>query len=148
MAASGPKIDPELIRQLEETAANEQHTVEAVIRLKPDDASQIVPTPERTEALTKELLERVKKQVGKPALRYNVFKNLGSFVVSAPSSFIRELISQPEVAAAVANQQPGTAAIPPVKKATLESKKQAKSASKRKSGSSGSSKKGRAKSRY
>jgi hypothetical protein len=114
--SSAPKIDPELVKQLDATAASQDTKVEAVIRLKPDDASQIVPAPEKTETLASDLMERVKGQVGKSATRYNVFRNLGSFVVSAHPSFIRELISQPEVASAVANQQPESAAIPPVEK--------------------------------
>jgi len=115
---SSTKTDPELIRQLNNTTASEQ-TIEAVVRLLPDDASQIVPSPERTEKLTQQILNRVKKRVGSSETRYNVFKNLGSFVVSANPAFLRELISQPEVAAAVANQQPGSALIPPVKKAPM-----------------------------
>lgn len=113
---SGAKIDPELVKQLETAAASDKKDVEAVIRLKPDEASQVVPTADRTEALANELLDRVKGQAGEPATRHNVFRNLGSFVVAAPAPFIRKLISQPEVAAATANQQPGSAAMPPVKK--------------------------------
>lgn len=124
--SSTPKIDPELAKQLETTAASQDQKVEAVIRLKPDDASQVVPAPERTETLTNQLLERVHGQVGEPAARYNVFRNLGSFVVSAPASFIRELISQPEVASAVANQQPESAAIPPVEKRPVPARKAAR----------------------
>lgn len=124
--SSTPKIDPELAKQLEPTAASQDKKVEAVIRLKPDDASQVVPAPERTETLTNQLIERVHGQVGEPATRYNVFRNLGSFVVSAPPSFIRELISQPEVASAVANQQPESAAIPPVEKRPVATRKAAR----------------------
>ena len=121
--SSGPKLDPELVKQLENTAASQEKKVEAVIRLKPDDASQIVPAPERTEALTNQLIKRVKDQVGESATRYNVFRNLGSFVVSAPPSFIRELISQPEVASAAANQQPESASMPPVETRPVRAKK-------------------------
>lgn len=119
---AGPKTDPELLKQLEATAASDTNEVEAVIRLKPDDASQVVPTAERTAALTSELLARVKSEVGESASRYNVFRNLGSFVVSAPPPFIRKLISQPEVAAATANRQPGSAMIPPVDKGPTPTK--------------------------
>ena len=124
--SSTPKIDPELTRQLEMTAASQDKKVEAVIRLKPEDASQVVPAPERTESLTNQLMERVHEQIGESATRYNVFRNLGSFVVSAPPSFIRELISQPEVASAVANQQPGSAAMPPVEKRPVPARKAAR----------------------
>src|SRR5881628_3865458 len=115
---SSAKADPELIRQLNGTEASKED-IAAVVRLQPDDPSQIVPSPERTEELTQKILERVKKKVGSSESRYNVFKNLGSFVVSAEPEFLRELISQPEVAAAVANKQPEGTVIAPVEKATV-----------------------------
>lgn len=114
------KTDAELMKQLNKASASEK-AVEAVVRLKPDDASQIVPAAERTEELAKQLLERVGRQSGKSVSRYNVFRNLGSFVVSAHPAFIRELMSQPEVASVLANQQPGSALIPPIKKAPVPS---------------------------
>jgi hypothetical protein len=114
-ASLNTRTDVELVRQLEQAAASKT-PVEAVVRLKPDDASQIVPDAERTEAITKQLLERVGKHSGKKATRYNVFRNLGSFVVSADAGFIRELMSQPEVASIAANQQPGSALIEPINK--------------------------------
>ena len=84
---SSVKTDPELMKQLNQAAASEQ-PVEVVVRLRPDSASEVAPTPKRTEALAKELLTRVKKRIGRDASRYNVFKNLGSFVVSAhPNSY-------------------------------------------------------------
>jgi hypothetical protein len=119
---SGAKTDPELLKQLEATAATDTNQVEAVIRLKADDASQVVPTAERTEELANELLTRVGSEVGESVPRYNVFRNLGSFVVSAPPPFIRKLISQPEVAAATANRQPESAAMPPVEKSPTKTK--------------------------
>src|SRR5689334_21919615 len=95
-AVTNTKADPELIRQLDApTASNEP--IAAVVRLQPDDPSEIVPSPERTEELTQQILKRVKKRVGSGESRYNVFKNLGSFVVSAEPDFLRESISQPEV---------------------------------------------------
>ncbi|HSE23585.1 MAG TPA: hypothetical protein VLB68_18095 [Pyrinomonadaceae bacterium] len=97
-------------------AASDDKLVEAVVRLRPEDPSQIVPPAERTEEITTNLLERVKKESGQAASRYNVFRNLGSFVVSAHPAFIEELIRQPEVVSIVANQQPGSAMIPPIKK--------------------------------
>jgi len=117
-SAPNTKVDAALVKQLK-TASGSEELVEAVVRLKPDNPSEIVPGPERSETITKDLLARVKKQSGTSASRYNVFKNLGSFVVSAPAAFVQELMVQPEVAAIVANQQPGSALIPPVKKAPV-----------------------------
>lgn len=117
MSEKGPnaKTDPELVRQLE-IAAESKKPVEAVFILRSDDPSQIVPAPERTEELTREILKRVKKRARSSEHRYNVFRNLGSFVVSAPPTFLRELMLQPEIAAAMANQQPGEESVEPVKK--------------------------------
>jgi len=119
------KIDPELLRQLNAVAADNE-TVEAVVRLNPDNPAEIVPSPERTEELAREVLQRVAKRVGNPVMKHNVFSNLGSFVVSAPTKFVRELIEQPEVAAAVANRQAGEALIPPINKKPLVEKPQRK----------------------
>jgi hypothetical protein len=109
------KVDKELLRQLDDEGTSSEPIV-AVVRLHSDDPSQVVPVPERTEEITQEVLERVQQRVGGGEPRHNVFKNLGYFVVSADKPFLRELISQPEVAAAVANVQPGSAYIPPVQK--------------------------------
>jgi hypothetical protein len=86
--SSSAKIDAELLKQLK-TASDSEKLVEAVVRLRPDDPSQIVPAAERTEEVANQLLKRVEKQSGKAASRYNVFRNLGSFVVSANPTFIR-----------------------------------------------------------
>jgi hypothetical protein len=111
------KVDKELMNQL---AAADDGTVEAVVKLKPA-GTQIVSPPERTEKLTKRVLDRTSKKSGQEPQRYNVFRNLGSFVVAAKPGFIRELISQPEVSAVIANQQPGSAVIAPVKKRAVSS---------------------------
>ena len=111
------KVDKELMNQL---AAAHDGTVEAVVKLKPA-GTQIVPAPERMEKLTKRVLDRTSKNSGHKPERYNVFRNLGSFVVAANPGFIRELISQPEVSAVIANQQVGSAMIAPVKKRAVSS---------------------------
>jgi len=111
------KVDKELMNQL---AAAHDGTVEAVVKLKPA-GTQIVSPPERTERLTKRVLERTSKKSGHTPERYNVFRNLGSFVVAANPGFIRELMSQPEVSAVIANQQQGSALITPVKKRAVPS---------------------------
>lgn len=108
------KVDTELLRQLDDEATADEPIV-AVVRLRSEDPSQIVPPPERTEQITQEVLQRVQRSVGGET-RHNIFKNLGYFVVAADKPFLRELISQPEVAKAIANVQPGQALIAPVKK--------------------------------
>ena len=108
------KSDPELLRQLDEDDDSDEPVV-AVVRLKPEDASQIVPPPERTAEIAESVLQRVKETVGGEE-RHNVFKNLGYFVVAASRPFLRELISQPEVARVIANVQPGGAEVKPVER--------------------------------
>lgn len=126
-SSSKAKTDSELEKQLN-TAASDDKLVEAVVRLKPEDPSQIVPPADRMEDLTSQLLERVEKQSGKAASRYNVFRNLGSFVVSAHPTFIQQLKEQPEVVSIVANRQPGSALIKPIKNTSGRPKKSRKSA--------------------
>jgi hypothetical protein len=120
------KIDPELIRQLNKNAATEG-SVQAIVGLLPDDPTNVVLSPERTEELAQKVLDRVKKHVGSKEKRYHVFKNLGSFVIDADPRFLRELISQPEVASAMANRQPESMLIAPIKKAAKTSRLQKKS---------------------
>lgn len=109
------KLDPELLRQLSDEGMNDEPIV-AVVRLHSDDPTQIVPLPEQTEEITQKVLARVQQKVGSGETRHNIFKNLGYFVVSADKPFLRELVSQPEVAKVIANVQPGTAFIPPMNK--------------------------------
>jgi hypothetical protein len=128
---SSPRTDPELLRQLEAASSNDQ-PVEAVIFLRPDNPSEIAPSPERTREITRKVLDRVESRTGSRERRYNVFGNMGSFVVSALPSFLKELLRQPEIVAAMANQQPGDAMIRPVKRRSVESSpKKARSQSKR-----------------
>ena len=118
-------IDPELEKQLNSAAASNE-PVEAVFRLKPDDPSQIVPSPERTKQIVESILKRVKSRIGKSAARHNIFTNLGSFAVAASPDFVRNIISQPEVVAAVANRQPYDASMPPIDVKSSEAVKQRK----------------------
>lgn len=112
-------VDPELTRQL--TEADDEGMVEAVVRLKPTSGAASAE-PDETERLTHQLMARVQRSAGQQENEVNVFRNLGSFAVSARPAFLKKLIAQPEVAAAVANRQPGSGSIPPVAKrpSTLE----------------------------
>lgn len=127
-ANSSVAVDPELQRQLGAASASNK-PVEVVVRLRPDDPAQVVPSPERTQQLAEKIMTRVTKRVGSAAARHNVFTNLGSLVVSGSPEYVRELISQPEVAAAVANQQPDDAMIPPIKETTPANRQQKRSGS-------------------
>ena len=100
------KADPELMRQLDAVAARDE-SVEAVFTLRPDDSSRAASGPERTEEVASRVLARVKERVGLDADEVNIFRNFGSFAVSAPARFVRELLTQPEIASAMANRRSG-----------------------------------------
>ena len=99
-----PKIDPNLLRELEQTKTGDE-PLEVVVALRPLDAKQAYLAPEQTQSIVKDLLARVEKETGEPPEDYNIFKYLGSFVVVASPVFIRELIKQDEIASAVPNRQ-------------------------------------------
>jgi hypothetical protein len=102
------KIDPILLQQLDQVPARDG-TIEAVFVLRPPDPAQAYLTPEQTQSMVKDLLAQVERQTGESPQRYNVFKNLGSFVVDASPQFIRAMLEQDGIASAAANRQPGSA---------------------------------------
>lgn len=104
-------LDPELIRQM---AVSGEAPVEAVVHLRHREGSPA--PPEDTERLAHELITRSKKISGERQSDVNVFRYLHSFSIVATPKLIKVLISQPEVASAVANRQPGSGFIPPVAK--------------------------------
>jgi hypothetical protein len=107
------KLDPVLLEQLDAVAADAT-PVEAVITLRPDHPEQIAALPDRAEEMTHQMLRRVESQTGTGADRVNIFRNFGSFAISANRHFIRELLKQPEVASAMANRGTTDAYIKPV----------------------------------
>jgi hypothetical protein len=96
------RTDPVLSAQLREAAAGDE-PVQAVIGLREEEGGA---GGDAVTGLTEDLLARVKEQTGAEARDYNVFRNLGSFVVVAPARFIEGLLEQPEVESAMANRQP------------------------------------------
>jgi hypothetical protein len=103
------KIDPELRRQLSDAAAAAVEPVEAVLRLRPTLRSTLPPPPQATRDLADLLVTRVAEELGaeKDAYDYNVFPNLGYFVLSASAGFVERMLDQPEVASASANRRRG-----------------------------------------
>ena len=95
------KTDPKLLRQIEDADG----PVEVICTLKPADPAQPGVPPDQAEPLTYEVLDRVREQTGLGARDVNVFRNLGSFVVSAEGPFLKALLAQPEIASATANRQ-------------------------------------------
>jgi hypothetical protein len=107
VAPLSERVDPELAKQLNEAAADEP--VGAVIRLSPTSPGSPAPSPEETDRIAHDLLSRAQKRAKLHAPDYNVFKNLGYFVVSAPPAYLRALVDEPEVARAFPNRRSETA---------------------------------------
>ena len=101
-SAKKTKIDPELTRQINSAAANES-PIQAVFSL--DLPMKKLIDPEQVEKATTQILRRAEEESGAKPEDINIFQNIGSFSVSAAPSFIRKLIDDPGVAAAVANKR-------------------------------------------
>jgi hypothetical protein len=103
------RIDPELRRQLDGAATAEATPVEAVLRLRPTTRSALAPPPKAARDLAELLVTRVAEELGMKADDYdfNVFPNLGYFVLSASPGFVERMLDQPEVASASANRRKG-----------------------------------------
>jgi hypothetical protein len=100
-------LDAELLRQLESAEATNDR-VQAVFSIRPPDPTRRFATPEETDELAHELIHRVEEAVGQPPADYNIFRNLGSFVVEASPEYLRNLLDQDEVASALANNRSRT----------------------------------------
>jgi glyoxylase-like metal-dependent hydrolase (beta-lactamase superfamily II) len=98
------RADDELRQQLAQAAAD-GIPVEAVFVLR-SPPGRPAPDPAQTDALARELVDRVRRSTGHSPQDVNVFRNLGRFVVSADATFVRELLAQPEIDAAIANRRP------------------------------------------
>lgn len=108
---SRAKIDRELTRQLDEL--EDQEPLSASFSLQ-SAGTRAVSTPEETERCVHDLLKKVEDLVGMSPSHYRVFKNIGSFCVTAPPAFIRKLSEQHEVETATASRQPEEMLIRPV----------------------------------
>jgi hypothetical protein len=97
------KVDPELRRQLD-AARDDADLVQAVLALRPPSGARAAPSPEETEATVARLLERVRRETGLDPRDYNVFRNLGAFVIAGSARLVRALMAQEEVASASANR--------------------------------------------
>ncbi len=107
------KIDTILEKQLSVAGTG---PVEAVVMLEPGDGA-LVPTPEKTKELADNIVGRACREVkaNPDDVDYNVFEQMGSFAISAPVTVLRHILSQPEVAGALANQQERGFSIKPVR---------------------------------
>jgi hypothetical protein len=107
---SQAKIDPELVRQLD--AAGEA-PVGAVFYLRPGPHRKSLE-PAEAEERAQGVLRRVEEESGIAPKKVHVFRNVGSFSVSAAAPFVRMLLDQEEILSAAANQQSQDLLIEPV----------------------------------
>ena len=96
------RIDPELIRQLEEARADAD-PVGAVLYLKPT-SGEVALASHELETVARKLMERVSQSTGQEPADYNLFRNLGMLAVKGGREFMSELINQPEIQSAIANK--------------------------------------------
>jgi hypothetical protein len=116
MSAS-KKTDPELELQLSSADATNE-SVGAVMFLRPGNTSDA--SPKKLKSKIDTVLRRATQKVGEEPQQLTVFANVGSFAVLASPALIRQLLNQPEVASAVANQQPSDMLIQPVSRRPVE----------------------------
>src|SRR5262245_17322777 len=90
--------------------------VQMVVQLKPTKASGELLTPDESAALADQVLARVASEVGRPATRVNVMRNLSTLVVEADGEFQASLARQPEVKSIMPNKLDESPLIPPVRK--------------------------------
>jgi hypothetical protein len=112
---STPKADPELLRQIT-AAQNSKNPVVGIFRLRPEDSDKLTNSPERTKEIVHEVVERVSTKIGSSPQRINVLGNLGVVIVSAAPRFLTELLKQPEIFSAMANESSEGGKIEPINK--------------------------------
>lgn len=93
------KTDPELLRQIDSVTDDIQAVFSLALPTK-----QLLD-PKQVEDTANQILQRAEKEAGIKPTDVNIFKNMGSFVVSADASFIKKVIDDPDVASAIANKK-------------------------------------------
>lgn len=129
------KTDPELLRQIS-AAQDSMKPVVGIVRIRPEDSATLTNSPQRTDEIIRKVFDRVEKKVGTTVNRLNVLRNLGMVVVSAEPKFMSELLKQPEIISAMANQPAGNGKIEPINKRSVPESAINKSINSRSSGTS------------
>jgi len=104
----------ELLAQQLQAAEAEGQPVQVWFRLKPE-GTQTVPSPERTDALARQIVDRAKSRSGKKVDSLNVQRQLGTFTVLADPVLVKEIMNQPEIDTVGATRVPGLELIRPVR---------------------------------
>jgi hypothetical protein len=120
----------ELLAQQLQAAEAENQPIQAWFRVKPED-KQAVPSPERTDTVAHQIVDRARSRSGREVNSLNVQRQLGTFTVLAHPALVKEIISQPEIDMAGATHVPALELIRPVKstpvKLHLQQRKKRKS---------------------
>jgi hypothetical protein len=95
------QTDPELVRQLDEAKGTDD-PVTAVVRLQRQKG--VAPDPKKMQEQMQRAIDRTAETTGEHPLDVNVLGRLGVGYVSGSEKFVRELVEQPEVVSAVANE--------------------------------------------
>src|SRR3954447_21546304 len=98
---SETRVDPELERQLDEAGLDDR-PVQAVVYVRakgPTDPTSVTEAAQRA-------IEAAKTKAGTGPVRVNVMRYIGTVAVEGPASFVRALIEETDVTAALANVHP------------------------------------------
>lgn len=106
---------PELTEQI---AAAGDSLVRAVVQLRPTTNEVNQPRTDSGDfaELAQSVLARVSETVGHKANRTNILRNVNSIILEADSTFMEEMIKQPEIVSAMPSQTRESLKIPPVSK--------------------------------
>jgi hypothetical protein len=98
---SETRVDPELERQLDEAGLDDR-PVQAVVYVRakrPTDPTSVTEAAQRA-------IEAATTKAGTGPVRVNVMRYIGTVAVEGPASFVRALIEETDVTAALANVHP------------------------------------------
>jgi hypothetical protein len=103
LSRSDLKLDGKLAEQL--AAADAEAPVEAVFLLR-GTGERHIPPADQIKQLATDIINRAGAAAGGATPEaVNIFKHVGSFLVAAKPRLIVELLKQPEIASAMANEQ-------------------------------------------
>jgi hypothetical protein len=124
-------IDPQLEHQLQ--VARGGRDVGATFTLKLPKTGVLSAT--ETETTVRALLQRASRRARVKPSDVNVFANIQSFAVQAPPVLVREILQEPEIGSAMANEQGEELEIAPVteREVSLPSPGRLRKAAKRRS---------------
>ena len=94
------RVAPEVIAMIE---SDSQEPVAVGYQMRGGSGQRGPPASEMTEKVGA-ILDRLDKMAPDLPMRHNIFKNLGSFVLLAPPVMHKQVLRQPEIKAAVLNQ--------------------------------------------